>query len=629
MCGIAGILRFDGQPPDRAALEKMRDAIAVRGPDGHGIFIDGPCGLVHTRLAILDPSHGAQPMTADGLTVVFNGEIYNHRDLRSELEKLGYKFTTDHCDTEVLLHGYRAWGTELPTHLDGMFAFAIWDAAKRELFLARDRVGKKPLYTLRTPDGYFFASVPAAIPVFDQHSPNPIGLEYFLGYGYVPGSSLLGNIHELSVHRSTTVTLTGYWGSGETHRYGAEPISRSIRSQLEFNQLIPVAVKKRLESDVPLGCFLSGGIDSSVVAAIAQQELDKRGGRLKTFSVSMPDARYDEGPWAKKVAQHIGAEHHELRAEPDVEKDLQFLIATMGEPLGDSSLLPTYWLSKATRQHVTVALSGDGGDELFGGYDRYQALELISQHGWWLRFLPQIHGGEQKSNRSRWSRFIAASKQKNVARQYMSMIRLFDGKQSAALGRKGILFTDPALDLTPVLSPTEKEPEKPADWARCWDFENYLPFDLLRKVDRASMAVGLEVRCPLLDTAVVEQAMSLPYDVICPSGRPKGLLRDIARRWLPDDVCNRKKMGFAVPIGPWFAGPLKPMIVKWLLDAPYLTEIGLRREGVERFVTEHVSGKVDHAQRLFALLSLSMWREWLKDTIPRPRGEGGRVGEAG
>jgi asparagine synthase (glutamine-hydrolysing) len=652
MCGIAGILRFDGQPVDPAALDRMRSHLSCRGPDEHGVFIDGPLGLAHTRLAILDPSHGAQPMLLSplppagevggpppgegasthannssppnlqpptpnpspplSLAVTFNGEIYNHRTLRTELQQLGHRFATDHCDTEVLLHGYRQWGVDLPIHLDGMFAFALWDAEKQMLFLARDRAGKKPLYVRSTADQLVFASTVAALVGPDDEVDTHELLEY-LAIGHASEGSLIIGVLEIPPAHRAIVT------AGEEPRWNAYwelPEIRATQPAIDFVKPLRDAVVKRLEADVPLGCFLSGGIDSSVVAALAQEELKKRGQRLKTFSVSMPDTAYDEGPFAKRVAEHIGAEHHELRAEPDLEKDLQYLIATMGEPLGDSSLLPTYWLSRATRQRVTVALSGDGGDELFGGYDRYRAVSLIERHRWWMKLLPRLGGGEQKSMRSRLGRLIDAAKEPGFTRQYLSMTRLFGDGQIGLLGLSAPRVDEDAL--TPALSRGERGQEA-ADLARRWDFENYLPFDLLRKVDRASMAVGLEVRCPMLDTAVVELAMATPYSVLCPGGRPKGMLRDIARQWLPAEICDRKKMGFAAPIGAWFAGPLKPLLEKWLLDAPYLGEIQLRRDALERFITEHAAGKIDHAQRLFALLSLSMWLAWLKDPKPAAR----------
>lgn len=618
MCGIAGILQLDDQPPAppvRAALSRMIGPLACRGPDGRGEFVSGPLGFAHTRLAILDAPHGHQPMTNGDLAVVFNGEIYNHHDLRRRLTLRGHRFVTSHCDTEVLLHGYREWGPALPEHLEGMFAFAVWDAKAKRLLLARDRTGQKPLYVHHDSHRLIFASTPAAIVAALGTVPpaDPQALMEYLLLGCVADGSLLQGILELPpAHRAIATPgeeprWNRYWSPPEPERAAAK---LPADFDTKFSRAIEGAVAQRLEAGVPLGCFLSGGIDSSLIAALAQRQLVFRGTRLKTFSVSMPDARYDEAPFARRVARHIRSEHHELPAEPHVEEDLRTLIATMGEPLGDSSILPTYWLSKAARQHVTVALSGDGGDELLGGYRRYAAMRMLGRHGWWLRKLPRTRGGEQKSRRSQWRRLIDAAQRHGPGAQYLSMIRLFDTDWLETLRgeRGGERGWEPVLELHGA---------DPADAARRWDFENYLPYDLLRKVDRASMAVGLEVRSPLLDRAVVELVMSEPLAALCPGGRPKGWFRRFAAPLLPPGIARRRKMGFAVPIGAWFAGSLKPMIGAWLLESRGLGELGLRREAVERLITEHNTGVRDHSQRLFALLALAMWKAWADDAANR------------
>ncbi|MBI1373747.1 MAG: asparagine synthase (glutamine-hydrolyzing) [Phycisphaera sp.] len=623
MCGIGGILRFDGEPVDRDRLELMLRPLGCRGPDGHGVHIDGPCGLAHTRLAVLDAPGGAQPMVVDGeggqLAVVFNGEIYNHHRLRDELASHGHRFTSDHSDTEVLLHGYRQWGDALPTKLEGMFAFAVWDAAGERLLLARDRTGKKPLFFHHADHRFTFASTLAALLAPYRSLPpiNSAAVGEYLTFGYTRARTLLTNVEELppghyAVIEPTTVQTTdSYW---------TPPVTDTSSGDVDFTALLTAAVHARLEADVPLGCFLSGGIDSSIVAALAHARLQRDGQRLKTFSVSMPDAKYDEGPWAKRVADHLGTEHHALVAEPDVEDDLRMLIATMGEPLADSSLLPTYWVSKAARQHVTVALSGDGGDELFGGYERYKAMRMIARHGRWLSRLPAdlLPRGEQKSRLTRLRRLIDAARQADAPRQYQSIVELFTHDQLRELG----VGRHASIDDWPRPGTTHTGDElDPADAARRWDFAAYLPGDLLRKVDRASMAVALEVRCPMLDTLVVGAALSAPASKLMPGGRPKGLLRDLSRKWLPRDVVDRRKMGFAVPIGGWFARDLRPLLQRQLLDATELTELGCRRESMERMITDHASGRADHTHRLFALLSLSMWLAWLGESRARGNDE--------
>lgn len=587
MCGIAGILQFDDSPVDAAALRRMRQRLERRGPDTQGEFLSAACGLAHRRLSVLDLTSGAQPMTRGSLSVVFNGEIYNHRDLRRELESLGHVFSSDHSDTEALLHGYKQWGADLPRRLEGMFAFALWDASQRQLFLARDRAGEKPLMMHRDGRRFTFASTVAALIAGLEGAPevDHDAVEFYLAYGYTDERSLLRQITELPAAHWATVQSNGRF---HCERYwSAPPLEpESDRWQVEdLESLLRVAVERRLETDVPIGCFLSGGIDSSLVAHFAQQSLRKSGGKLRTFCVSMPDARYDESPWARQVADHLGTDHVQLRAEPRIEEDLRLLIHDSGQPLGDSSILPTYWISRAARQQVTVALSGDGGDELFGGYDRYRAMRLIQRHRWWIRWLPKWRGSDGKSWRNRLGRLIAAARRADPASQYESIVQLMSGHAASSLEFES--------DLDPV------------DAARRWDFARYLPFDLLRKVDRASMAVGLEVRCPLLDTPVIEAALRRPFTVVCPGGRLKGLLRDLAARHLPAPVAQRGKMGFSLPLARWFRTTLLPFVRQWLLETSL--EPWLDRPELEGIIDQHTAGRADHSQRLFALVCLAIW----------------------
>lgn len=605
MCGIGGIIQFDDQSPDRAALEAMRRVLSCRGPDGYGIEIDRHCGLVHTRLAVIDPAGGHQPMKSKASMVVFNGEIYNHRKLRGELQSHGHAFTTDHSDTEVLLHGYRQWAEDLVLHLDGMYAFAIWDGT--ELYLARDRVGKKPLYYWKDDTRFIFASTAAAVVagIGAQPAVETRCLPEYLTFGYTAQASLFRDVMELPRQTWLLISPT---------RQPSPPPPRGIHAPPATPEYVEVllrnAVERRLESDVPLGCFLSGGIDSSLVAALAQQQLALQGGRLKTFSMAMPDARYDESPWARRVAEHLGTEHHELTCEPDIERDLLALIGTMGEPTADSSILPTYWLSRAARRHVTVALSGDGGDELFGGYERYAAVRMLRRHALWLRRIPAgLLGGEQKSRSARLRRMVEAAQFRKLEDQYLSIVRIFSEQQIRDLGVSPSRW--PAIELV-------RKHADPAERVRFWDWENYLPLDLLRKVDRASMAVGLEVRCPMLDSELAETALFTPMSELMPGTRTKPLLRKLALKYIPAEVVERKKMGFAVPIGHGFRRELRPMLHKWLLDSPALPGLGLHRPAVEKLVAEHESEKLDHTHRLFALLTLAMWhRTFMGGVTPR------------
>lgn len=590
----------------------------------------GRCALVHTRLAVIDLLSGRQPMSvppgqapADGIStgglhLIFNGEIYNHRALRAQLERLGHRFASDHSDTEVLLLGYRQWGLELPKHLHGMFAFAIWDEDARRLILVRDRAGKKPLFILRRPgsDELLFASLVATLvrglPDADRPAVRPSALINYLRLGYTFLESMIDGVEEVPAAHLMIVHPDGRC---EAQRYWRPPpismTSTSLGAVRATREVLVEAVNKRLEADVPLGCFLSGGIDSSLIAALAQQQLRATGQPpLRTFSVAMPDLDYDESPAAAQVARHIGAEHTRLTASPhhDVIGDLTRLIGIAGEPLADSSILPTHWLSRETRQHVAVALSGDGGDELFGGYDRYRALWLLQRFRGILALVPGVgRGVEPRSAGVRLRRLKDAARHASPVAQYRQMIHLFTDEQIASLGVAG---DDPWGGQT--LPDWTADTEAVAA-ARRWDMNHYLPFVLLRKLDRASMAVALEVRCPMLDTAVSDLAGHLPTSVLMPRGRPKALLRAVAGELLPAHILRRGKRGFAVPIGRWFRGELRQPLRDILTDGS-LERIGLARPPVIRMLDEHDHQRDDHTHRLFALLDLALWRRWLDQT---------------
>jgi asparagine synthase (glutamine-hydrolysing) len=604
MCGIAGIVRFDNKPIERSRAQRMLGHIHMRGPDGEGVTEHGRCTLIHARLSIIDIAGGRQPMTRGDLTVTFNGEIYNHHDLRSELESLGHTFQTDHSDTEVLLHGYRQWGSDLPAKLEGMFAFAIWNGETRSLFLARDRMGKKPLYLRRRDREITFASLAATL-IQKPIEIDPDAMRMFLRLGYTDGQSLIKDITELPPGHWMMVDSTG---RARQHGYWRAPTPKADATAGAVLDAIMQAVAMRLEADVELGCFLSGGIDSSVVAAIAQQQLQKRGQQLKTFSVTMPALDYDESAHALAVARHIGSNHTQLAAQPsaDMIDDLSKIIAITGEPTADSSILPTHWLSTATRQHVKVALSGDGGDELFAGYDRYRAMRILQTHRWWLRGIPQmlLQNANPRSKRTQLSRLVDAAHQREPAEQYQSMVHLFTDRQINAMGMTASNKTYAPVPDWPVLS-------DPLQAARHWDMAYYLPMDLLRKVDRASMAVALEVRCPLLDTRVVELAAALTTDRLVPGNRPKHVLRQIAAALVPSSIVNRPKRGFAIPIGQWFNQSLKAPLADHLFGGR-LDAMGFERAAVQRFYDEHTQGRADHTHRLFALLELALWGDWLK-----------------
>lgn len=625
MCGIGGILRYDDQPVRPSRLEAMINQLQHRGPDGHGQVIHSRCGLAHTRLAILDAPCGHQPMelpargSHNSLTVVFNGEIYNHHNLRSELTDAGHVFSSHYSDTEVLLHGYRQWGDDLPAHLEGMFAFAIWDERAQQLFLARDRMGKKPLWFCRQADELVFGSQPAtilaglagrAIPAINRDA-----LRLYLRLGYTFEQSMFQELEELppgscmTVDARSQTDLNIYWPTNRTDLHNATDDDE--QAQRTLAELLGIAVGLRLESDVPLGCFLSGGIDSSLVAALAQQTLDREGQPpLQTFCAKMLDAQYDESPHARLVADHLGTQHHELVIDPrpgqQVIDDLRMLTASFGEPMADSSLLPTYWISRAAREHVTVILSGDGGDELFAGYDRYMAMHLIRRLGSsWASYIPawMLRSSNPRSFRHRLGRFVDAARHATPAAQYQQMVHLFSQDQMRELGVPD--YTSWNIARWPF------DPSDPMLAAMTWDATHYLPFDLLRKVDRASMAVGLEVRCPLLDSLVVSYARSLPLKTILHQGKPKGILRTLLSHHLPESITRRPKRGFAVPIGLWFRSSLRDLLADHLFDGS-LRAIGLEDKPIRRWFEEHTQSKADHTHRLYALLSLSLWSKWIR-----------------
>ena len=622
MCGIGAILRTDGRPIPDSWLDAIDARIAYRGPDGKGRFRDcievtSPRGrgtvevaLIHRRLSIIDHAGGGQPMVSErgrtereGLVaVVFNGCIYNHGELRRELESLGRRFTSDHSDTEVLLHGHREWGPQLQDHLEGMYAYAVWDRYDATLTLGRDWFGEKPLYhRIDSVDGRMSLVVAAsdaeavgAVPsgkVVDKP-----GLVRFVARYLQLGRSWRGRTVTSSAVEVANVDPSGH------ERFSTDESGQRLDDD-GFEHLIEQAVARRLEADVPLGCFLSGGVDSSLIAYFARKHKPD----LRTFSVRMPDPRYDESKHAAAVAGHIGTNHATLAVDPNPAEDLLTLVRTPGQPFGDSSILPTYWVSRAARAHVKVALSGDGGDELFIGYERFFAARLLDRHWRLLARLPQFLLRRTHPR----GRLHMLGRLGEMARNYAD---------AGVLATESI-FTEMQIESL-LGGPRPDEEEQPcpplapgADldalgelrWA---DITSYLPDDLLCKVDTASMAVGLEVRCPLLDRDLARAALAAPIGQLIPRRQRKGLLRRIARRHLPAAAVDRRKMGFAVPIGQWFRadfGGLRTLLLDHLHSAEPFGPIHLERLVLRSMLEEHMSGAVDHGQRLFALLTLSIW----------------------
>jgi asparagine synthase (glutamine-hydrolysing) len=614
----------------------MTDALAHRGPDDQGAYtsdlrLEPPypalpgVALGHRRLSILDLPGSRQPMAnEDGsVQLVFNGEIYNYRELRLRLEGSGHQFQSA-GDTEVLVHLYEDEGVDFVRHLVGMFALAIWDRNHRRVVLARDRLGQKPLVYQWQNERLLFASeLKSLLAVPDvAREIDPAALDEYLLYQYVPyPNTIFRGIRKLppghlAVLEDERFTVRPYWEPDFNHEQDAdkgETIERVRTTLVE-------AVRSQMVSDVPLGAFLSGGVDSSVIVALMQQYATAP---VKTFTVGFPEPEYDETAAARRVAEHLGTEHHELRVVPDIAAVLPKLAWHFDEPFGDSSAVPTYYLAQQTRRRVTVALSGDGGDELFAGYDRYRAVRLaaaIDRMPWALRAaianklwqrLPT--SGRQKSLSWRMRRLAAALAAPPSGR-YAKLMSVFDENQRAALYSDDFLSRlpnqDPADFMMAALARASKRDSATA--ASLADLVTYLPGDLCQKVDIATMAQGLECRQPMLDHRVVELAIAMPLRWKLHGGRGKRILEWAFGHLLPPEVFRRRKMGFGVPLDHWFRGELKALAHETLLSTKSLDRGYFRRAGIERLLFEHASSRFDHSARLWSLLMLELWhRQWL------------------
>ncbi|HKA86196.1 MAG TPA: asparagine synthase (glutamine-hydrolyzing) [Haliangiales bacterium] len=603
----------------------MTRALEARGPDGEGYHLDGPIGLGHRRLAIIDVEGGRQPLySEDGrVATIVNGEIYNFPALREELVRAGHRFAT-RSDSETIVHGYEEWGEGVLDRIEGMFALVIWDGRERSMLLARDRMGEKPLFWAELPGGgVAFASELKAL----KHAPgvprdvDPDSLAQYLAYEYVPAPrSMIRGVRKLepgtalraSPGRAPATFV--YWDlafpEGERLR-DAEAAAAALREELR------ASVRARLVSDVPLGVFLSGGIDSSTVAALAAEA---RGGDIDTFSVAFEDPRFDESPAARMVARHIGSRHHEERLSPATALELMPAIGKiLDEPIGDASIVPTHLLARFARRHVTVALGGDGGDELFAGYQTFQAervAQIIDVVPRALRVaafsagetlaaaLPTTFGYMPLDFKIR--RFLRGARETG-ARRHQAWIGALGGEEiSAVLGRDANGW-DGVLDRRLAGC-------RSADrWDRLMYFyaKGFLADQVLQKVDRATMAVGLEGRAPMLATRVVGLATRLDPSLRLRGLTTKYLLKRAMKGLLPDTILGRRKQGFAMPIGPWLRGELRGLLEDTLAERS-LREGGLFDAAVvRRWVKEHVDGTADHRKALWTLLAFERWRaEW-------------------
>jgi asparagine synthase (glutamine-hydrolysing) len=629
MCGIVGRVNFDGVPVDPGWLHAACDLLAHRGPDGERALIESDgrgasVGLGHRRLRIIDLKPTAdQPMQNTGcreskpdLAIVFNGEIYNFLELRRELQARGHRFTTD-SDTEVILHLYEERGTGCVEALRGMFAFAIWDRTRGQVMLARDRVGKKPLYYRHDGLRLWFASEARAI-LADPDVPIEIdaqAIRTYLTLGYIAGAeSAFAGLRRLppaciAVIDRSGIRVERYW----TLAYEPKlPLTRAAAID-ELRRRLDQSVRLRLISDVPLGAFLSGGVDSSAVVAL----MCRAGGHVKTFSIGFDDGRFNELAHARTVAKRFQTDHHEFVVKPELDEILPKLAWHYGEPFADSSAVPTYCLARLAREHITVALTGDGGDESFAGYRRYIAERLSTQAARWpagvrrigaavLGWLPTAN--ESRSRLYDVRRFLAGLDQP-AARRYASWFGFFDPAE-ALLDRDFAAATSGSLALEPLRQAFERHRTlDPADAAMAVDVATYLPDDLLVKADIATMAHGLEARSPLLDQEVMALAARLPAGMKLPGRTTKAFLKRALNGLVPDEILSRPKMGFAVPLDSWLRTSLRDMTSDVLLSSR-AREFGiLQPDAVERLVSEHMSGAASHGHRIWALLMLHLWHD--------------------
>ena len=616
MCGIAGIIGRQGDVVDAADIRRMCSSILHRGPDDEGIYAKGPVGLGIRRLSIIDLAGGRQPIHNEdkSLWVVFNGEIYNFQQLRAELENRGHRFST-HTDTEVIVHLYEEMGRDCVHKLRGMFAFALYDESQHKILIARDRLGEKPLYYAFDGRRLLFGSeikvILAVAPELAQVDHQ--GLVQYIQFGYIPDPATsfsdikkLPPGHLLELEKGK-LSISQYWDLPEYSTHS--PVSEEeCLEELEFR--LAEAVKMRLIADVPLGAFLSGGVDSSTIVALMARFSSRP---VKTFSIGFRQKDFDETPYSRLVARKFGTEHHELVLEPDVVNSVETITQSFEEPFGDASALPTYYVSCLARQHVTVALSGDAGDEIFAGYDRYRVCLHDRAFDWlpdWTRriYCEHIHELVPRATPGRslgYSIFLPWQE------RYLEEI------SSQALQRQIALFSDDFLEtglgeanpLDQFRGYIERAPARePLSCLLYLDSKTYLPADILTKVDRMSMLASLEARAPMVDHVFLEWATGLTSAWKMRGREQKYILRKLAMRiGVPAEVLYRPKQGFALPIVTWTRHDLKDLILTLLLEPRTLQRGYLNPRGVHQLLNEHFSGRRNHVGRIWRLLMLELW----------------------
>jgi asparagine synthase (glutamine-hydrolysing) len=626
MCGIAGFVDSAARGParldadDRRALvERMCGVIRHRGPDDGGAWLDDSAALGMRRLSIIDLATGHQPIRNEDGTVwvVFNGEIYNFAALRSELESAGHRFYTS-TDTEVIVHAYEAWGEAAIGRFRGMFGLAIWDTRSHTLLLARDRLGIKPLHYAEVNGRFCFASEIKSIlqaPGFER-AIDLDALNHYLSFLYTPrDGSIFAGVRKLPPGhllrwRDGRVDVAPYWRAPDVETFtGSE-----ADAVAQLRDVLLDAVRSHLVSDVPLGAFLSGGVDSSLVVALMAAASSAP---VKTFSIGFDEPQYDELEHARRVAAHVGAEHHEFVLKPDGVQILDRLIGHFDEPFADSSAIPTWYVSEMAGRHVTVVLSGDGGDELFGGYDRYIPHARVVAFDRYStpvlrRAAARAAGPLPQGTRGRnFLRHVG----RDARGRYIDAIRFFGRDEKSALLTTEVCGALAAADPEVRLGAHFDRYQAlswPSQMMR-FDTETYLPEDVLTKVDRMSMAHSIESRVPLLDNEVVAFAASLPAEMKIRGGRRKHILKEVAASLLPRDILDRRKQGFGVPLDCWFRSGLRELFGDTLLSSGSLQRGYFNPSYVRRLVDEHLSGRRDHALRLWQLVVFEHWHQQYMD----------------
>ena len=636
MCGITGIVSEAGPPPDGATLHRMCQSMVHRGPDDQGIYLRGSVGLGMRRLSIIDVAGGHQPIHNEDQTVwvVFNGEIYNFLELRAGLEKRGHRFYTN-TDTEVVAHLYEELGADCVQQLRGMFGLAVYDERKRSLLLARDRLGKKPLHYALVDGRLLFGSEIKAIlagsPELSEVDQE--GLLYFFNFNYIPDPfTAFTHIRKLPPghlleYKNGRLEVRQYW---DFPPFGGLDPGSEQECLEELEHRLAEATRLRLISDVPLGALLSGGVDSSIVVALMARAST---GPVKTFSIGFRNADFNEAPYARQVAEKFATEHHELVVDPDVHQTLEYLTGMLEEPFGDSSILPTYYVSRLAREHVTVALSGDGGDELFAGYDRYwtnlrsRLPEKIPQRAGRF-FRESIYPHLPKEL---YGRRFAYSMTLPLRDRYIDGLCF----QSVEPADRSLFSADFLAWAKTRVLPAElfrnyfdrATAQDPLSRMQYLDLKTYLPGDVLCKVDRMSMATSLEVRSPLLDHVFVEWAVSLAPKWRMRMGQPKYVLKKVAERLgVPSQVLYRPKQGFALPLVHWFREQLKDELPELLLDSRALQRGYFDPKAVRRVLDEHSRGRFDHSGLIWQLLIFELWH---RNFLANAGGKNGRLEPAG